>query len=104
MSWLPLLPFACFFVWLFFFGMRLRKTCLDCGVPLPSFQSPRTKTKRQWFDGGFLCRHCGCESDVSGNKVSPGTPPKRRSIFMGVALVALAAIPGVAMLLALLLP
>ena len=99
MNWLlPLLPFVLFFAWLFLFGMRHGKSCPDCGHPLPSFQSPLTKTKRQWVEGGFLCYHCGCESDIFGNKVASGISPTIRSICLRIALVALAAVPAVAML------
>ncbi len=104
MNWLPLLPFVLFFAWLFLFALRYRKPCPDCGKPLPSFQSPLTKTKRQWIEGGFLCNHCGCESDISGNKVAPETHRKLRPIFIGFALVALTTIPAVAMLVVLLQP
>jgi len=104
MNWLPLLPFVLFFAWLFLFGMRRRKPCPDCGNPRPSFQSPLTKTKRQWIEGGFICYHCGCESDISGIKVAPGTPPRLRSIFVGIALLVVAAVPAIAMLVVLLQP
>lgn len=102
MNWLPLLPFALFFVFLFL--VRSRKSCPDCGSPLPSFQSPRTKTKRQWLEGGFLCVHCGCESDVSGVKVLAGTPPRFQSTFNRIALVALALVVGAVLLLVLIRP
>jgi hypothetical protein len=69
-----LAPFAMFFVALLWFGMR-RVNCPDCGAQLSNFQSPFTKTKRQWLEGGYLCRHCGCESDLSGHKVGDGTRP-----------------------------
>jgi len=75
MNWLPLLPFAIFFAWLFFTALRHRKPCPDRAHPLPSFQSPLTKTKRQWIEGGHICGHCGCEADYSGVKVATGTPP-----------------------------
>ena len=103
MNWLPLLPLVLFFAF-FLFGMRRRKSCPECGNPLPSFQSPLTKTKRQWLEGGFLCYHCGCESDISGNKVPSGTSPRLRSIFMGIASVALAVVLAVVMLVVLLQP
>jgi hypothetical protein len=79
MYWLPLLPFAIFFAWLFFTAVRLRKPCPDCGHSLPSIQSPLTKTKRQWIEGGHICGHCGCETDYSGTKVATGTPATSRS-------------------------
>jgi len=44
--WIPLLPFAAFFAWLFFFGMVRRNACPNCNKPLPPIQSPFMKTKR----------------------------------------------------------
>lgn len=71
-----LIAFAPFFVVfvVLLFGMR-RVKCPDCGATLPNFQSPFTKTKRQWLEGGYLCRNCGCESDLSGHKVGDRTRP-----------------------------
>jgi hypothetical protein len=43
--------------------------CPDCGTPLPRVQSPFTKTRRQWLQGGYLCPNCGCETDLAGQKV-----------------------------------
>jgi hypothetical protein len=98
MDWLPLSPFAIFFAWLFFDAMRRRRPCPDCGHPLPVFQSPEKKSKRQWIEGGSVCSHCGCETDYSGAKVAPGTPPSVRSVVLGVSLLAIAALPAIAML------
>ena len=102
MNWLPLLPFVIFFLWLFVFGMR-RLPCPDCGNVPSVIPSPLTKTKRQWIEGGSRCTHCGCESDISGNKVVTDTPPKPRSIYLAIASVALA-VPAVVMLAVLLRP
>ena len=99
--WLPLLPFTVFFTWLLLFGMRRSKPCPDCGKPLPSIQSPFTKTKRQWFEGGYMCGGCGCEADTAGNKVADGAAPKRMSIITGIGLLALAAVPAIILLTAL---
>lgn len=63
-----LAPFAAFFFVLLFFGMR-RVHCPDCGARLSNFQSPFTKTRRQWLEGGYRCQRCGCESDLEGHKV-----------------------------------
>ena len=46
--------------------------CPDCHHPMSRFQSPFTKTKRQWMYGGFLCSNCGCELNLDGTKVSGG--------------------------------
>lgn len=75
--WICLIPFLFvpFFLWLIFFGMGGRKTCPDCNLPLQCFQSPFTKTRRQWLKGGYLCKNCGCESDMAGRKVHAGTAP-----------------------------
>ena len=100
--WISLIPFAFFFIWLFFVGMGRGKVCPDCGKPLSFFQSPFTKTWRQWVEGGYLCQNCGCETDMAGRKVAAGTPPKTRSLVVGIGLLTLTAIPGI-VLLALLL-
>ena len=68
---IALAPFAVFFVVLLFFGTR-RVNCPECGARLSNFQSPFTKTRRQWLEGGYLCRRCGCEVDLSGHKVEDG--------------------------------
>ena len=104
MSWQPLLPFAVFFLVLMVFCMRSRVPCPDCGKLLSPLQSPITKTRRQWIEGGYLCKHCGCESDVSGDKVVAGGVSRSRSIYLMFGLVALAAVPAVAMLVVLLRP
>jgi len=99
MDLLPLLPFLVFFVWLILLRAP-RRYCPDCGTLLASFQSPFTKTKRQWIEGGFVCRRCGCESDLSGNKVAADS--SQEPLIRGLALVALAAGPALAFLYALL--
>lgn len=96
--WLPLLPFTVFFAWLMFFGMRNARVCPDCNKPLAAIQSPFTKTKRQWVEGGFLCRHCGCETDAAGRKIDVGTPPQRRSIVTTVGMLTLTLVPAIALL------
>jgi hypothetical protein len=93
MEMLSLLPFILFFVWLILFRGP-RRSCPGCGALLPAYQSPLTKTKRQWLQGGFVCRHCGCEADLSGNKVRSATSLRRLAV--GLALVGLAAVPAVA--------
>jgi hypothetical protein len=82
--WLPLLPFL--FVLLFMGAFRSRQ-CPDCGNPLPTLQSPFSKTRRQWTEGGYVCPVCGCESDAAGRKIMPGTPVKgvSRSLQLGLA-------------------
>ncbi len=102
----PMLPafvaFAPFFVLLLFYMMRRPKACPECGERLPAFQSPLTKTRRMWIEGGYICRKCGCEADVAGRKVAAGTPPRARSLVLGIVVLATAAVPA-AILLALLL-
>lgn len=88
MEWLTLLPFAVFLaIWLVMIVERHRKSCPDCAQPLPFFQSPLTKTKRQWLEGGYLCRNCGCETNVAGEKVAPGTAPRPDAVPKGILLV-----------------
>ena len=96
--WIGLFPFAIFFAWLFLFGMRRRKPCPDCGKPLPFLQSPFTKSQRQWLEGGYSCQHCGCEADLAGKKIATGTVSSRRSLFVGIGLLALTMIPAVVLL------
>jgi hypothetical protein len=69
---IALTPFAVFFFVLLFFGMR-RVNCPDCGARLPCLQSPFTKTRRQWLEGGYLCGRFGCETDLAGHKIENGT-------------------------------
>src|SRR4028118_436151 len=97
--WIILLPFAIWF-WMFFL-MPLRKAqpdCPDCGEPLSRIQSPFTKTKRMWWEGGYLCSHCGCEVNMGGQKVPAGTPPQQRSITRGIGLLAITFVPALIML------
>jgi hypothetical protein len=96
--WIPLLPFAVFFAWLFFSGMRRCKVCPDCDKPLPRIQSPFTKTWRQWVEGGYVCQNCGCEADIAGRKVPAGTAPQRRSIIIGIGLLTLSVVPAIVLL------
>jgi hypothetical protein len=102
--WIPLFPFAVFFAWLFFFGMGRGKSCPDCAKALPLFQSPFTKTKRQWVEGGYVCQNCGCEVDIAGAKVAAGTAPQRRSIIIGIGLLMLAVVPAFVLLIMLFQP
>jgi len=95
----PMLPalvaFVPFFVLLLFSMMRRPKACPECGERLPAFQSPLAKTWRMWFEGGYVCRKCGCEADIAGRKVAAGTPPRARSLVLGVVLLTTAAVPAV---------
>ena len=93
-----LVAFAPFFALLLYYAVRRGKPCPDCGEPLPTIQSPWTKTPRQWVEGGYLCPTCGCEADMSGEEVEEGTPPQRGSIVGALALLTLAAAPGVVLL------
>ena len=82
-------PFAPFFVILLFCAMRRQKPCPDCGEPLPRIQSPLKMTKRQWFEGGYICLKCGCEVDTAGRKVPAGTAPQLRSVVVGIVMLTL---------------
>jgi len=100
--WPALFPFtvffAAFFAWLLFFRMGRREVCPDCNKPLSPLQSPFTKTRRQWVEGGKVCQNCGCETDSTGEKVPAGTAPSRRSLILGIGLLTLTAIPAVVLL------
>jgi hypothetical protein len=93
-TFMPLLMFVPFFVFLLAFSLR-RRNCPDCGRPLPRIQSPFTKTRRQWAEGGYLCRSCGCETDLAGKKVTPGTGPRPGWLVRSVLLVMPPAVAGV---------
>ena len=90
-----LIAFAPFFAILLFLILRRPKACPDCGAPLPPIQSPLTKTWRQWIEGGYVCRKCGCEADIAGRKVPAGTRPRAKSVVLGMVLLALAGVPAV---------
>lgn len=64
---LVLIVFAPFFL-LLLFGIK-RRHCPDCETPLPLLISPLTKTRRQWLEGGWICRNCGIDVDSNGRKV-----------------------------------
>jgi hypothetical protein len=96
--WIALFPFVLFFAWLYFFGMGHRKPCPDCNKPLPLIQSPFTKSKRQWFEGGYICRNCGCETSLAGDKVVSGLGARPGFAVRSVLLVTPSAVAGAAML------
>ena len=100
--WMIMGAFGLFFAWLFFFRMGQSKLCPGCHAPLRAFQSPFSKTRRQWFEGGYLCQNCGCETDTAGEKVIAGRPPRARSIVIGMTLLALTAVPAIGLLVMLL--
>ena len=85
----PLLVFVPFFVLMLVQALR-RRHCPECGERLPAFQSPFTKTERQWAFGGWVCRACGCEVDVQGRPVDPDAPVRgtgRRMLLLWAALM-----------------
>lgn len=96
--WILLFSVGVLFVWLFFFGVGRRKACPDCNEPLPLIQSPFTKTTRQWFEGGHICKACGCETDIAGRKVRAGTRPQTRWVLTGIGLQVLTVIPAIVLL------
>jgi hypothetical protein len=89
----PLLAFLPFFLALLLSSLT-RRACPDCGALLSGFQSPLTKTRRQWIEGGYLCQQCGCEADLAGHKVTANTPSAQIPTTRW-ALPALAAVVGV---------
>ncbi len=95
--WIALFPFVLFFAWLVAFGMR-KRCCPDCGEGLSPLQSPFTKTRRQWLEGGLLCGNCGCETDTAGNAVSAETWPKTRRLMASAVLAAFLLILAIEML------
>ena len=71
----PTLLFFAFF--LIVVLLRRPGSCPECGEALPIFQSPLTKTRRQWLAGGYVCQRCGCETNLAGQKVKADSPPAR---------------------------
>jgi hypothetical protein len=55
-------------------------------------QSPFTKTKRQWIEGGYVCTKCACETDQTGRRVPQNTPLRFRSFVTATIALILAAI------------
>jgi hypothetical protein len=68
--WSPILvgiaPFIFFFLVLL---MSSGRNCPDCGTSLPRLIWPQRKSKRQWFEGGWICPKCGIDIDWKGHKV-----------------------------------
>ena len=94
-AFLPaLVTFGPFFLWLIF-SIGWPKSCPDCGETLFPIQSPFTKTKRQWIEGGYICTKCACEVDQTGSKVLPNTPLRFRTFVTAiVALILLTIVAG----------
>ena len=70
-SILPLLVPLAFLIYLALHPVK----CPDCGDTLPIFGSPWKKTRRMWWEGGYRCARCGCETNMAGQKVTADTPP-----------------------------
>jgi hypothetical protein len=81
---MPLIPFLFFFALLFLHGRG--KTCPSCHEPMPVFQSPLTKTRRQWIVGGYRCPNCGCETDLKGRQVAANTVPDQGALLLGLGM------------------
>jgi hypothetical protein len=98
--WIILLPFVAAWFWVSFImpARKTASTCPDCAQPLSPFQSPFTKTKRMWFEGGYLCSHCGCEVSMDGQKVPFGTAPQRRSVTRGIGMLVITVLPTLIMI------
>ena len=45
-------------------------SCPECDSPISRFQSPFTKTERQWMKGGYRCANCDCQMDLNGKVVA----------------------------------
>lgn len=84
---LVLIVFAPFFL-LLMFGLK-RRHCPDCEAPLPLLISPLTKTRRQWVEGGWVCRYCGIHVDSNGHKVEmPHVANRAKLLALLPALIA----------------
>jgi hypothetical protein len=91
-------PFVPFFVILVFLTTRRQKTCPDCGEALPRIQSIFKMTKRQWFEGGYICLKCGCEVDTAGRKVPAGTALRLRSFVTKIVMLTVLCVIGAVLL------
>lgn len=81
---MQLFPFLFFFALLFLLGRG--KTCPSCHKPMPVFQSPLTKSRRQWLVGGYRCPNCGCETDLKGRQVAASTLPDQGALKLGLGM------------------
>lgn len=78
------IPFLFFFGFWFLIGKDRGKFCPGCGKSFSQFQSPFTKTRRQWLVGGYRCLGCGCETDLTGKKVHASALPDQQFVIMGL--------------------
>ncbi|MEQ1824498.1 MAG: hypothetical protein ABL921_01060 [Pirellula sp.] len=92
---IPALFLITFFV--IFVLLRRPGACPECGDALPIFQSPFTKTRRQWLVGGYVCQRCGCATNMAGQKVTADSPPARFPIVTACLLL-VAMLGGVGLL------
>jgi DNA-directed RNA polymerase subunit RPC12/RpoP len=81
---MPLIPFLFFFAFLFLHARGIN--CPSCHSPMPVFQSPFNKTRRQWLVGGYRCPNCGCETDLKGRQVAARTLPEQGTLLLGLGL------------------
>lgn len=66
---------------------HMPERCPECEFPLSRFQSPFTKTKRQWRHGGFQCTRCACELDLNGVVVGRADASQRLSVLAVASLI-----------------
>ena len=59
--------------------------CPECGTAISCVQTPMTKTKRQWMQGGYRCSNCDCQMDLRGNIVPRESTASARFVA-GIAL------------------
>ena len=76
--------------------------CHQCNERLPLFQSPLSKTNKQWWTGGSTCNHCGCECHANGAKVQEGHVVSNATKLKLIATLAAIGIPAIALLMLLL--
>ena len=78
-------PFLMLIVWIFIATRNCPASCPECQYPMSRFQSPFTKTRRQWLNGGFQCARCHCEIDLSGRVLEREKPEQYISpIIVGI--------------------
>ncbi len=80
------------FVW-----RQTPRNCPICNSSLPLLYAPWRKTRRQWVQGGYVCKHCNVEVDLQGHAIaSDSVTISNRVFFKAIALAVLGPILAVA--------
>jgi len=82
--WIPPLVFALVFASL----MPRPRDCPECGERLSIWSNPFRRSRRMWWEGGFRCPNCDCETDLQGRKIAAGTPPRPGAVRNRILMLA----------------